>query len=49
MKAVLREAAGVELADDDGQLVDAEALGELRVLPCLPAGTHRAEGRLPEP
>ena len=48
IEAVLGEAAGVELADDNRELVDAEALGQLRVLPRLPAGPHRAQRRLPE-
>ena len=48
IEAVLGEAANVELADDDGQLIDAEALGQLRVLPRLPADTNRPESRFPE-
>ena len=48
LEALLREVAGVQLADHHRQLVDAEALSQLRVLARLPATAHCAQGRLPE-
>jgi hypothetical protein len=40
LEALLREVAGIQLADHHRQLVDAEALGQLRVLARLPAAAE---------